>query len=121
MVGEVPSYLMAMGKYESVPWLRIDRDHTGKKKLPWISGHEGRHRSRAMTKRGNKKALVSLFPGYSIREDMPRRHREDYIQAMREELMKNANMVLPEQNSAGTLKRPAIKLPETFKNGGLNG
>jgi hypothetical protein len=82
--------------FRDVPFLDV-----GKRKptyLPSIEGHEGRHRTRALAKMGEQKTLVRLFPTPSMREPMPRRYREDFIEAMKKELGEK-RLVTPEGRS----------------------
>jgi hypothetical protein len=82
--------------FDSVPFLEVGRRKPHY--LPSIEGHEGRHRSRALAGMNVPKALVRLLPTPSMREDMPRRHREDFIEAMKKELGEK-RLVTPEGRS----------------------
>jgi hypothetical protein len=82
--------------FDSVPFLEFDRRKL--EYLPNIAGHEGRHRSRALAGMNVPKALVRLMPSPGLREDMPRRYREDAIEAMKKELGEK-RLVTPEGRS----------------------
>ena len=88
------------GGFADVPFLEIGREYP--KALLNIQGHEGRHRSRALAGKNVKKSLVNLFPTASMRESMPRRSQEEFIEAMKKELGKE-RFVSPE--GTGTLPR----------------
>ncbi len=113
-------YLMRIeGGFADVPRLEIDKIEAGSRDLPFISGHEGRHRSRAMERAGQPQSLVRLLPRAELREPFPRRDQEEYIEALRKELGLTDRMVVPEGYSSES-KRPAIKLPEPYAKGGLS-
>jgi len=82
--------------FNDVPFLEVNRRKP--EYLPNIQGHEGRHRSRALASMKVPKALVRLFPNYGMREGMPRRYREDFIEAMKKELGEQ-RLVTPEGRS----------------------
>jgi hypothetical protein len=119
------------GGFEDVPFLEVGRRKP--ELLPSIEGHEGRHRSRALTKKKIQKSLVQLFPNYGMREGMPRRYREDFIEAMKKELGEK-RLVTPEGRSLlptdltamehqnlerrGLLEANRPQLPEIYKDGG---
>ena len=88
------------GGFADVPFLEVGREYP--KALLNIQGHEGRHRSRALAGKNVKKSLVNLFPTASMRESMPRRSQEEFIEAMKKELGKE-RFVSPE--GTGTLPR----------------
>jgi hypothetical protein len=117
------SYLPGVGAFESIPFLEINKKQQGKKQLPFISGHEGRHRSRVMSNKGEQASLVQLFPRYNLREPFPRRSQEEYIEALKKELGLTGNLVEPEiifdSFQQGEIKRPAIPLPDIYANGGV--
>jgi hypothetical protein len=117
------------GGFADVPFLEV---HKRPEYLPNISGHEGRHRSRAFVEKGAKKSLVRLLPSPSMREPMPRKYREDFIEAMKKELGEK-RLVTGENRSLlpADLEAPEHKnierrnmlggrpqLPEIYKDGG---
>ena len=120
------------GGFSDVPYLEINKRKP--EYLPNISGHEGRHRSRALTNKGVQKSLVRLLPSPSIRELMPRNYREDFIEAMKKKLGERYVVPETEHNKAvqlatlGDNKRAAKQiylstegkpqLPEIYKDGG---
>jgi ADP-Ribosyltransferase in polyvalent proteins/PcfJ-like protein len=119
------------GGFSDVPFLEIGRRKP--EYLPSIEGHEGRHRSRALTKKKVQKSLVQLIPTGAMREPMPRRYREDFIEAMKRELGEK-RLVTPEGRSLlpadltamehqnlerrGLLEANRPQLPEIYKDGG---
>jgi hypothetical protein len=115
-------YLMRIeGGFADVPRLEIDKFHAGARELPFISGHEGRHRSRAMERAGQPQSLVRLLPRAELREPFPRMTQEEYIEALRRELELSDRMVTPEReftDIGGPVYRPIIELPEPYAEGG---
>jgi hypothetical protein len=111
-------------RFRDIPYLEINKEHQGRKELPFISGHEGRHRNRALSAKGLKTGLVQLLPRAELREPFPRRQREDYINALRNELSLMDNKVRPEkikdeQSRYGEAKRRSImQLPDIYAEGG---
>jgi hypothetical protein len=108
-------YLAGLKGFSDVPFLEAKKLEGKKPKLA-IVGHEGRHRSRALDAAGEQAGLVQFYPRASLREEFPRRHRDEYIDALREELEKHGRMVTPE--SDGSIIRPDIELPDVYKGGG---
>jgi hypothetical protein len=110
-------YLQSIGKFSDVPYLQIDKEEVGLPLTPFIAGHEGRHRNRAMASQGINSGLVVLHPRTELREPLPRRSREEYIDALRNELAMTGNMVKPQQDK--TNPRPAIQMPDIYAKGGI--
>lgn len=106
--------------FDDVPFLEINKQEQGLPLMPFISGHEGRHRNRAMAESGEQSGLVRLFPRAELREGFPRRSQEEYIEALKKELEMTGNLVLPEHNryNPTNVQRPAIKLPDIYAKGG---
>jgi len=114
-------YLAGLKGFSDVPFLEVNKLEPKKKKATLaITGHEGRHRNRALDAAGEQAGLVQFYPRASLREDFPRRYREDYINALREELEKHGRMVTPESDITpeGAIIRPAIELPDVYQKGG---
>jgi hypothetical protein len=109
-------YLQQINKFRDIPFLQIDKEEVGLPLTPFISGHEGRHRSRSMAGRGVDKSLVILHPRSELREPFPRRYRDEYIDALKKELEMTNNMVKPQQDKSNP--RPAIKMPDIYASGG---
>jgi hypothetical protein len=109
--------------FRDVPFLEINKREQGASMLPFISGHEGRHRSRALTSNEEPTSLVRLLPRSELREPFPRRSQEEYIEAMKRELELTGNKVKPEPytelNSIKVINRPPIDLPDIYAKGGL--
>jgi hypothetical protein len=111
---EYVQYLQGLrGGFEDVPFLGINKEEYGLPLKPFISGHEGRHRSRALAESGQPTSLVRLVPRAELREPFPRRSQEEYLQALREELDLTGNLVLPEGRTGS-----AIVLPDIYAEGG---
>ena len=114
------------GGFDDVPFLEINKEEQGLPLAPFISGHEGRHRNRAMAGAGEEAGLVQLLPRAELREPFPRRYREDYIEALKKELEMTGNKVLPQTwreadpNSFNdkVIRRPEIDLPDIYAKGG---
>jgi len=118
------------GGFNDVPFLEIGNKFP--EYLPNITGHEGRHRTRALAKKKVQKSLVQLYPTASMREGMPRRYREDFIEAMKKELGEKrlvtgeGRSLLPRDLEAPEHKRierlnllgGRPQLPEIYKDGG---
>ena len=68
--------------FKDLPFLEYGQ-HLGTSRLG-VTGHEGRHRMRALEGIGDEKALVRLFPRASVREPLPRRSRSEFLEALSE-------------------------------------
>lgn len=108
--------MRVQGGFDQVPYLNLYKDEVGLPIKPEVRGHEGRHRSRALTEAGEPSALVEIKPRGDLREGLPRRSQEEFIEALREELRLSDRLVLPQTD--GTSRRPAIILPEPYAEGG---
>jgi hypothetical protein len=122
---EYVRYLSGVEGFHSVPFLSIDKEEFGLPLLPFISGHEGRHRNRALAMRGEESGLVQLLPRAELREPFPRRYQDEYIEALKAELGLTGNKVLPEKFNIPSnsvfdkqLQRPEIMLPDIYAKGG---
>jgi hypothetical protein len=114
---EYIQHLMRLqGGFDQAPYLNLYKDEVGLPIKPEIRGHEGRHRSRALSKAGEPSSLVQISPRGDLREGLPRGSQEEYIEALREELERSGRLVLPETD--GSYRRPAIQLPEPYAKGG---
>jgi hypothetical protein len=122
--GEIDKYTLPTDEYiqylrglpegfDDVPFLSIDKEEFGLPLKPFISGHEGRHRSRALAESGQPTSLIRLVPRAELREPLPRRSQEEYLQALREELDLTGNLVLPEGRTGSP-----IVLPDIYAEGG---
>jgi len=111
-----------VGGFNDVPFLEINKREQGAPKIPFISGHEGRHRSRALESNAEPASLVRLLPRSELREPFPRRSQEEYIDALKQELEMTGNKVIPEKYfdnfKQEELKRPPIILPDIYAKGG---
>jgi hypothetical protein len=104
------------GGFSDVPYLNLFKDEAGLPTMPKVTGHEGRHRSRALAEQGAPTSLVQINPRGDLREGLPRRTQEEFIEALKEELERSNRLVLPEAD--GPYQRPAIEFPEPYAEGG---
>ena len=110
--------------FDDVPFLQISKEETGLPLMPYITGHEGRHRNRALAGAGQQQSLVQLMPNYELREPLPRRSQEEYIEALKDEMAMTGNKVKPEKYFDDSLpknqliERPPIDLPDFYAKGG---
>jgi hypothetical protein len=118
-------YLPNVGGFDDVPFLVINKEEQGLPLIPFLTGHEGRHRNRVMANQGEPAGLVQLLPRSELREPFPRRDQEDYLEALKKELNLTDNLVLPEKYTEpgeslweNQIQRPAIKLPDVYAEGG---
>jgi hypothetical protein len=98
--------------FSDVPFLELGRNDRGE--LVFL-GHEGRHRTRALTDLGDESSIVRMIPRSSMREHLPRGSQEEYIDALIKELGLNP-MVRPQPGEEGS--RYLMRLPQIFKHGG---
>lgn len=105
--------------FKDVPYLMLGRKES--EYLPrelqelYIAGHEGRHRTRALDKLGDESTLIRMIPRSSMREHLPRRSQEEYIDALNKELGLYP-LVRPEQDTEEI--RSLVRLPKVFAKGG---
>jgi len=115
-------YLPNVGPFSDVPYLNLFKDEVGLPTKASIIGHEGRHRNRVLADKGETSALVQVNPRGDLREGMPRRTQEEFIEALKEELDSANRLVLPEKYfdnfDQKNIKRPAIDLPDIYAEGG---
>ena len=100
------------GGFRSMPYLQL-----GQRKgfsFPNIQGHEGRHRTDALTRQGNQSTLVGIEPRPELRE-LPRNTQEEYLNALSKEVGGKSPFVMPQESE---VKRGLIELPEMFAAGG---
>jgi len=114
---EYVKHLERIAMFDSVPYLNLAKEEVGLPLLPYISGHEGRHRSRALAGRGEKSNLIGITPTMDLREGLPRRSQEEFIEAMKKELELSGGLVLP-QSEPMMGGRPPIILPDVYAKGG---
>ena len=110
--------------FNEAPYLLINKEEFGLPLIPYVTGHEGRHRNRALTTQGEKSNLVRFVPSFELREPLPRRSQEEYIEGLKQELQMTGNQVMPEKYWDDSLpknlliKRPPIQLPDIYAKGG---
>ena len=125
--GEIDKYTVPTDEYikylqqlsdgfSDVPYLNLYKNEVGLPTQPKILGHEGRHRNRSLADKGETAALVQVNPRGDLREGMPRRTQEEFIEALKEELERSNRLVIPE--SEPYFLRPSIKLPDIYAKGG---
>ena len=114
---EYVKHLERIAMFDSVPYFNLAKEEVGLPLLPYISGHEGRHRSRALAGRGEKSNLIGITPTMDLREGLPRRSQEEFIEAMKKELELSGGLVLP-QSEPMMGGRPPIILPDVYAKGG---
>lgn len=117
---EYIKHLASLPKFNDMPFLYLNKEETGLPLMPEITGHEGRHRNRALASKGHKKALVQIYPRGDLREGMPRRSNEEFLTALHNEMEMTGNMVQPEHRPQveGEVKRSPILLPDMYTEGG---
>jgi hypothetical protein len=122
---EYIDHLKNLKGFRDVPFLVINKEEQGLPLIPFLHGHEGRHRNRAMTESGEQAGLVQLFPEGELREPFSRRDQEEYLDSLKKELGLTDNLVLPEKYTesgeslwGNQIQRPAIKLPDIYAEGG---
>lgn len=115
------------GGAEYVPYLRLNKDEG---KLPYVAGHEGRHRNIAMTELGYPSTIWQIMTQSGLRGPLPRRTREEYLKALFDQIGEKP-LVIPESRWTPETKdklfveervrdwKKARTLPEPFKHGGL--
>ena len=90
-----------------MPYLNLNKRE--KDALLYISGHEGRHRQRALADLGDAKSLVRIEPRAAIREPIERRTKEQGIEGLKAAIQ---NKPVRSENDE------ILFLPEVFKHGG---
>ena len=115
--------IQSAGGFSDVPFFLVNKELAGSTGLPWVTGHEGRHRNRAMDAAGVQAGLVRFEPRAELREPFPRRWQEQYIDAIRKEMALSGNKIKPEKHylqetDEKTFQRPTIDLPDLYANGG---
>lgn len=135
----IESYMQRMsgngGGADDVPFLQLNKEGIT---LPFVSGHEGRHRNLALEELGDENTLWRMLPRANLREPFPRRSQEEYLQALIERIGQEP-LVVPEDRfligektvsgmtqeeaiKAGLYKKrdwtEARKLPPLFADGG---
>lgn len=78
--------------FKDVPFLHLNKEEAGLPLNPFISGHEGRHRTRAQAELGDVPTLVEL----RLRGDLyPSLPKENYIDALNKEMAYN-DLIYPQ-------------------------
>jgi hypothetical protein len=123
--------------FDEVPFLHLYKQPIGSsERLPIISAHEGRHRSKALAAKGHEKSLVQIIPETDILGDASNdryaktikdlvdesRSPGGFRKALRDELDLTGNMIRPEgiyeRSNDRFIVRPPIELPEVYADGG---
>lgn len=116
--GQYIKHLSGLQGFSDVPMLEVNTTPPRLKPAPFISGHEGRHRSRALVESGQPTGIVQFLPRSELREGLPRRSREEYLKALNEELERTNRMVRPQRLNPNERARPLMQLPEVYEDGG---
>lgn len=111
--------------FSDVPYLMLNREES--KYIPKelqdlsIAGHEGRHRTRALSDLGDQSTLIQMIPRANLREHLPRYSQQEYLDALQKDLG-SFPMVRPEEAfdpvTDTIISRPRMDLPNIFKDGG---
>jgi hypothetical protein len=116
-------HLKTIQGYDNVPHLMLDKGEAGANMLPIITGHEGRHRNRALADNGVTSGLIQFKPRAELRESFPRGSQAEYINAIRKEMQLTGNRVKPEQYydpvADQEVRRRAIAMPDLYAEGGV--
>lgn len=115
--------IQGAGGFSDVPFFLVNKELAGSTGVPFVTGHEGRHRSRAMDAAGVQSGLVQFLPRAELREPFPRKSQEQYIDAIRKEMALSGNKIKPEkyylnETDEKSFQRPAIDLPDIYAKGG---
>jgi hypothetical protein len=103
--------------FKEVPYLHLNKEETGLPLNPFISGHEGRHRTRAQSELGDVPTLIEL----RLRGDLyPSLPKENYIDALNKEMAYNP-LIYPQPAYIGGKDVPRVprKLPNEIFGAGL--
>jgi hypothetical protein len=65
--------IQSAGGFKDVPFFLVNKERAGSTGLPFVTGHEGRHRSRAMDAAGVQAGLVQFLPRAELLETFHRR------------------------------------------------
>ncbi len=106
--------------FSDVPYLQMRKDEVGIPLKPYMTGHEGRHRTRALNKLGDQATLIEVLPYGDLRSGLPRQSQEEYIEALKKELEMQP-LVRPEPIYRSLHEgdpRDAKIFPKVFKEGG---
>ena len=106
--------------FSSVPFLQLANED--KKPLPEILGHEGRHRSEALSQLGIPSTIVQIRPVGDLKSQVWGDSNQEFLDNINK-LVGNPALVRPEtfispDDVWGVIRRNSIKLPEMFANGG---
>lgn len=106
--------------FSSVPFLQVANED--KRLLPQIHGHEGRHRTEALSRLGDKSTIVQLRPVGELKGETMGDSHEEFLNKFNRKVG-NPALVRPElytnpDNAIETIQRPSIDLPQMFAPGG---
>ena len=125
-------YLRSVGKFSDVPNLNFHKHDLDepiipgyeeiikRRRTPRIVGHNGRHRSQALTSNGEQSSLVTTSPAWDLHKHLKSKTHPEYLDALHKEMAKTDHMVRPEtyEIDGADQHRPAIALPKMFATGG---
>ena len=107
--------------FRDVPYLEINTSKSAEFPIG-ISGHEGRHRSRALAGLGDTTSLVRITPRAAIREPLPRRYQDEAIEGLKAVVGKRPVIIEDRMRTykpGEKLTEEDLKmLPDIFKRGG---
>ena len=104
-----------VGGFDDMPLLTV----AGGKEMPFISHAQGRHRMRALDRRGEQSSLILLKPEARLRSGFRGDTDQDYIDNFRQYLARSGNEVRPEWNEfMDAAPRDPKVLPEPYADGG---
>ena len=106
--------------FSSVPFLQLANED--KKPLPEILGHEGRHRSEALSQLGIPSTIVQIRPVGDLKGQAMGDSNQEFLDNINK-LIGNPTLVRPEtfispDDVWGVIRRNSIKLPQMFSEGG---
>lgn len=113
--------------FTSVPYLHLNKTETGLPLPTFISGHEGRHRTRVLNELGNNPTLVQLQPRGALYKDLPTNisdyglpinTQKEFVDALNKEMSLNKDVrpqtwMESDPNSLNDIeiRRPNIRFP----------
>jgi hypothetical protein len=106
--------------FSSVPYLQLEQQHS--RILPQIYGHEGRHRSEALSQLNTPSTIVQIRPVGELKGRAMGDSNQEFLENIKK-LIGNPTIVKPEtftnpNKYTETISRKPIGLPEIFKKGG---
>jgi hypothetical protein len=113
---EYVKHLQRIAEFDSVPYINLAKEEVGLPLLPYVTGHEGRRRSRALVGKGEKSNIVNVTPTMDLRAGLPRGSQEEFLEALKKELELSQGFVLPQSDPL--FGRRPIQMPDVYAGGG---